>query len=233
MTRNCNRCRNELDITLFKEKKNGERLKQCLECNTKQMEYLKSAKCEHGCLNKSSCRNCNGKSYCEHGRIRTYCADCDGGSVCEHKTRKDRCIICRTGNQFCCHDTLRTLCSECGGGSICEHKARRTRCIDCNFPGYLKYIASCRIYKALKSDKHLGSIEYLGCDIETFREHLEERFKDGMTWENYGKEWHIDHIIPVQYENPSTEEVIKRLHYTNTQPLWALENISKGNRYIG
>ena len=54
-----------------------------------------------------------------------------------------------------------------------------------------------------------------------------------MTWENYGKIWHIDHIVPINYNNPTLEEVIKRLHYLNTQPLWASENISKGNRYIG
>lgn len=54
-----------------------------------------------------------------------------------------------------------------------------------------------------------------------------------MTWENYGKIWHIDHIVPINYKNPTLDEVIKRLHYLNTQPLWASENISKGNRYIG
>ena len=49
-----------------------------------------------------------------------------------------------------------------------------------------------------------------------------------MTWDNYG-EWHIDHITPLKYNNPSLEEVIERLHYTNTQPLWAEDNLSKGN----
>jgi len=58
-----------------------------------------------------------------------------------------------------------------------------------------------------------------------------------MTWENYGSEWHIDHIKPVKYlengEAPAIEEVGKRLHWTNTQPLWANENIAKGNRFVG
>lgn len=57
-----------------------------------------------------------------------------------------------------------------------------------------------------------------------------------MTWEIYGK-WEIDHTIPIKYKQngikPSIEKVIKRLHYTNTQPLWGKENKSKGNRYIG
>jgi len=53
-----------------------------------------------------------------------------------------------------------------------------------------------------------------------------------MTWDNHG-EWHIDHIIPLKYENPTIEEMIERLHWENTQPLWATDNKAKGNRYIG
>lgn len=57
-----------------------------------------------------------------------------------------------------------------------------------------------------------------------------------MTWENHGV-WHIDHIKPINYKEndikPNLEEIVKRLHYTNTQPLWAKENIKKSNRYIG
>ena len=70
------------------------------------------------------------------------------------------------------------------------------------------------------------SIKYLGCTISDFKKHIEAKFKEGMTWKNHGK-WHIDHIIPIRYKNPSLEEVAKRLHYTNTQPLWASENIAK------
>ena len=81
----------------------------------------------------------------------------------------------------------------------------------------------------------MRSKEYLGCDIGTFRAHIEVQFTDGMSWENYGK-WHIDHRVPLQYKKdgkaPTMEEVVERLHYTNTQPLWASENMAKCNRYI-
>ena len=57
-----------------------------------------------------------------------------------------------------------------------------------------------------------------------------------MAWENYGT-WHIDHIKPLAYkengEVPTLEQTIERLHWTNTQPLWATENLAKGNRFIG
>lgn len=62
-----------------------------------------------------------------------------------------------------------------------------------------------------------------------------------MSWVNHGMglgTWQIDHIIPIMYPgadggNPTIEEVAKRLYWTNTQPLWTVDNIAKGNRFIG
>ena len=51
-----------------------------------------------------------------------------------------------------------------------------------------------------------------------------------MTLENHG-EWHIDHIIPLATAN-TYEEVIKLNHYTNLQPLWAKDNLSKGSKIL-
>lgn len=68
--------------------------------------------------------------------------------------------------------------------------------------------------------------QYLGCDLEMLKKYLQKQFKPGMTWENYGK-WHIDHKIPLTSAT-SENEVYKLNHYTNLQPLWAAENISKG-----
>ena len=52
-----------------------------------------------------------------------------------------------------------------------------------------------------------------------------------MNWKNYG-EWHLDHIIPISYAKKE-EEIYELNHYTNFQPLWAKDNLSKGNRFIG
>jgi hypothetical protein len=47
-----------------------------------------------------------------------------------------------------------------------------------------------------------------------------------MTWSNMG-EWHIDHIKPLA--TAKTEKDVYELnHYTNLQPLWAKDNLSKG-----
>jgi IS30 family transposase len=64
------------------------------------------------------------------------------------------------------------------------------------------------------------------------RIHIEKQFKEGMSWDNYG-EWEIDHIVPLKYQNPTLEQLVERFHYTNLQPLWATENRSKSNKFIG
>jgi hypothetical protein len=64
-----------------------------------------------------------------------------------------------------------------------------------------------------------------------FVTHLQSNFKEGMTLENHG-EWHIDHIKPCALAT-SPEELAALFHYTNLQPLWASENLSKGRKYYG
>lgn len=72
--------------------------------------------------------------------------------------------------------------------------------------------------------------EILGCTIDEFIKYLESKFKEGMTIENHGK-WHIDHIIPISSAK-TEEEVFTLNHYTNLQPLWAIDNLKKGNKII-
>jgi hypothetical protein len=77
-------------------------------------------------------------------------------------------------------------------------------------------------------NKNNTTKDILGCDFEFAKQYLESKFTEGMTWENQGK-WHIDHIIPLS--SAKTEEELKKLcHYTNLQPLWAIENLKKSNK---
>lgn len=90
-----------------------------------------------------------------------------------------------------------------------------------------------RINHIIKDDYKAGSaIKDLGCTPEELKEHLENQFQEGMTWENYGpKGWHIDHKMPLSKFNLEIkEEFLAASHYTNLQPMWAEDNLSKGNK---
>ena len=74
--------------------------------------------------------------------------------------------------------------------------------------------------------KRSRSSQLIGCEWESLRLHIENQFVDGMTWENRHL-WHIDHIIPMASAK-TVEELEALCHYTNLQPLWAGDNMSKG-----
>ena len=88
-----------------------------------------------------------------------------------------------------------------------------------------------RMYSAMKGCKRLHLHELLVCSLKELREHLEAQFKPGMSWNNYGPNWHIDHIVPcASFDLSSPDQQRRCFHYTNLQPLWAAENISKNDR---
>jgi len=78
--------------------------------------------------------------------------------------------------------------------------------------------------------KNSKTFEILGCSFEDFKLYLELMFTEGMCWENQG-EWHLDHIIPISSAQ-TEEEIFKLNHYSNFQPLWAEDNIKKGNKIL-
>jgi hypothetical protein len=92
-----------------------------------------------------------------------------------------------------------------------------------------------RINKTLKNGWKGGHWEDLvGYTVESLKLHLEKQFRPGMTWDNYGK-WHIDHKVPISnfhYQSYQDKEFIKCWRLSNLQPLWALENMRKGNREV-
>jgi len=78
--------------------------------------------------------------------------------------------------------------------------------------------------------KNSKTKKILGCSYEEFKIHLESQFKEGMSWENYGK-WHLDHKIPISWAK-NEDEIYELNKFTNFQPLWAEENIKKSNIFF-
>jgi hypothetical protein len=103
-----------------------------------------------------------------------------------------------------------------------------------NNPIYrLSHIVRNRIKQFLKTNnitKKNKTFDIVGCTPEFLKEHLERKFTEGMSWDNQGK-WHIDHIVPLSSAK-TDEEIYKLCHYTNLQPLWAKDNLKKGDKII-
>ena len=96
----------------------------------------------------------------------------------------------------------------------------------------LAKIIRTRITSALKGkSKSKSTLELLGCSVEEAWNHLESKFKSGMTKENHGL-WHIDHIKPcAKFDLTDPEQQAICFRYTNLKPLWAVDNLKKGARY--
>jgi len=80
------------------------------------------------------------------------------------------------------------------------------------------------------NNKSYSTLSLLGCSAKKLRLYLESLFKEGMSWDNYG-DWHIDHIQPFDKfdcTNPEHQKIV--CHYTNLQPMWAKDNLSKGSK---
>jgi hypothetical protein len=109
------------------------------------------------------------------------------------------------------------------------HKKRRETDPNFKLLGNLRH----RLNMALKNESKVTStICLLGCSINELWIHLESLFQDGMTKENYGPIWHIDHIIPCDAFNLSIEQEQRRcFNWKNLQPMFAIENIIKGAKY--
>ena len=95
-----------------------------------------------------------------------------------------------------------------------------------------------QVYKALTGiykKEHIHTIDLLGCTIPEFKQHIEQQFKPGMSWDNYGRHgWHNDHIKPVNMFDLTDPKQLKEcFHYTNYQPSWESDNCAKGAKYIG
>jgi hypothetical protein len=86
----------------------------------------------------------------------------------------------------------------------------------------------CKAFARLKQNKPTNTQSLLGCTYEEAKSHFELLFNKGMSWSNYG-EWHVDHIRPVS--SFGLDELHLMNHISNLQPLWAKDNLVKGDRW--
>lgn len=107
-------------------------------------------------------------------------------------------------------------------------------------PNY-KWAMNIRIltWRAYKGNvKPAPSEELLGCSPKLLQLWMALQFTEGMTLENHGNgwngngktQWHIDHYVALNSFDLRFEiERRQACHWTNLQPLWAEDNLSKSD----
>ena len=181
------------------------------------------------------CSVCNTlKDFDQFHKTSSYCLDCHKKKCKEYYQKnkekaKARALKWRKENyEKSCAINKKSATKYAKSGKAWERQKERYH-TDPNFKlTVLLRQYSNQVTKSVKQQKELRSLEYLGCTIEEFKTHIESLWLDGMTWGNHG-EWHIDHKIPLDYFIKNEDDPWKANHYSNLQPLWAEENIRKGN----
>lgn len=182
------------------------------------------------------CLRC-GIEFLTDNKYKLYCSCKCQRSAEKSRNRKRKsyaktCIKC--GIDFIACRIDRVYCSD-----SCKHSAsaKRNKIRHRNDP---KTRLNRRISKSISNGLSKGKQgsswrDLVGWDADDLRLHLERQFKKGMTWDNYGTCWHIDHKIPIAAFNFESHEDIdfKRCwSLKNLQPLWSMENIIKSDKVI-
>ena len=113
---------------------------------------------------------------------------------------------------------------------IRKQHIKERRQTDLNFQ--IKEVLRSKIHKFLKAQT-TSYTNLIGCELEFFKKWIEFRFSSNMNWENFGKVWQIDHIIPINsfdLTNPNDRQIC--FHWTNLQPLDSYENRQKSDKII-
>ena len=167
---------------------------------------------------------------CEHNKEKSKCKDCGGSSICIHNKQKYKCKDCG-GSSICIHKRIKSQCKECGGSSICIHNKQKPQCKECSLQSCLINLQRTslrRLFENANIQKTNHTIEYLGCNSEFFLHFIKSKMTPEMNFNNI----HIDHIKPVsRFDLNNHEEFLKCCHYSNMQPLLAIDNLEKSNKW--
>jgi len=223
----CKECSNKRKKELYYAEENNEQLiVTCNYCNEEKSNaiFLKNTKICKDCNNEKRRNRYNSND--EHRlQLIKKASDFKHNKVIEKQKKKLAEI--GEGNK---------KCSNCSNiKSICNFRHNRLKCKDCERDeplGKIKRNIRSRIYIALCKNKVMHTIEYLGLNSEKYFDWI-FNYDEKFTIDNYGNEWHIDHIIPLSKFNiENKEEQLIAFNWRNTAPLSAKENLSKNNKVI-
>lgn len=223
----CSHCNITQELINFPKTTNGKtyrnKCKKC--CNIRRQKIVRI----YPVLTKNNCIHCNTtKSINNFNKNRRFptgvmniCNECRAIVSKERYSRKSEMIKKRTSRYY--YDNKEAVLKQ----RLSRQKERLKT--DPMYRAIRRL--RCRLYDALKCHewvKHSHFREYIGCTLPELKAHFESLFIEDMSWENMG-EWHIDHKIPLITAKTEVD-LYKLCHYTNLQPLWALDNLRKASK---
>jgi hypothetical protein len=222
--------------------------KPCYSCSNKKANLASQAAKKLKPKQKIKCtltgceEQLHGKGLCEK-HYNKYIRKKDGAEI-----KIKECLVCQ--ERFECKSLKASYCSRKCKVSVYNsrhredvlkrmkhwqksNKDKRKKYLSVPTNKLAAYLRS-RISRAVKNNYKCGSaVKNLGYSIADLKTYLESKFQPGMSWDNYGyRGWHIDHIRPLKSFNLlDPEQFMQACHYTNLQPLWWFDNLSKSDRY--
>ena len=242
MRTDCRECHNAWRREAAKKhKETGEKVKKtCNECKEEKLgtafaygfNICKKCKSERDAEDKhrasvtdppKTCVKCDKSHAADRFRYQSnVCLDCE----------KERLYEWRKANP----DKFKEICATYRGKSDYREKQNTYKkaryATDTNFKLQTLYRSRVRCF--IKGGIKKGNEKYmemLGCSWDMLRAWLERNMSEGMTWENYGSTWHVDHTMPCAVFDFSIEENIKScFNWSNLAPMFGSENMSKSDK---
>lgn len=211
------KCRNALCHPCYLERRRELR-------HQKNPELAESAQLE--AEGKRKCRTCNVvKEMDDFRKNRRICGDCERAGCREYRKSAVGSTKAKTWieNNLELYKSLQAEWYQANKAEINEKNKARMR-TDVEY----RFIKSCRDRLRGVIKKERSTCEYLGCNKELLVKWLTFNFSSDMNIQNHGIYWHIDHVIPLAYDNDNVFE-FERLHWTNLSPYLATLNLSKHN----
>jgi hypothetical protein len=148
---------------------------------------------------------------------------------------RNRCIDCRKKYDIEYHKQNKEKKSQYTKNNREKINERRKKRFEQDSNYKIIEYTRARIRDALKNNAKKTKTktkELLGCSIDELKLFLEYQFDKNMSWDNHGKYWSIDHVIPcASFDMSNIDEQKKCFHWTNLQPLSIKLNRQKSNIY--
>jgi uncharacterized protein (DUF983 family) len=223
----CKDCRNSRSREKHKAiQLSTEANKTCITCNTSKPEtdFIK---------NRNYCKDCNNKArrkkYESNDEFRAKVIQqaTEFKQEKAEKRRKKKLEEIGEGNKKCSN------CSSIKPANNFRHN--RLTCKVCEreepIQKFKRNVRS-RIYLALKQNKELRTVKYLGCTSPEYMKWI-FCYDQNYNLDNHGKVWHIDHVIPLSRFNlEDKDEQMIAFNWRNTMPLSVKENLAKNNKIL-